>query len=115
MLGQMHSGQLYHNFLSMEYSYFKTIQDPQDPTKVVQEKLTLVVETRVASFSEDAEVNNPTGDENAFFYWISIDGWREQVATFQPGEEGYQPMDKAEAEKFLEDDVAQTLLNYWIQ
>lgn len=99
----------------MEYPYFKTIPDPQDPTKMIQELASLAIETRIAPFSDNPEVNNPTGDENAFFYGITIDGWREQLTTFQPWEEGYQSMDKKEAEKFLADDVTQTLLNYWIK
>lgn len=61
-------------FLSMEYPYFKTIPDPQDPTKMIQELASLAIETRIAPFSDNPEVNNPTGDENAFFYGITIDG-----------------------------------------
>lgn len=89
----------------MEYSYKITLPDGNMDIEK------LVIESRVEQFSED--INNPTGDEAAYFYWLTING-REQLTTFKPWEEGYQPMTKEEAEKFLDDDINQTLLNFWI-
>ena len=89
----------------MEYSYKTTLPDG------TLDIATLVIESRVEQFSEG--INNPTSDESAYFYGLTING-REQLTTFKPWQEGYQPMTKSEAEKFLDDDIAQTLLNFWI-
>jgi len=91
------------------YAYEKILPDGS------KQNASLIIRSRVVAFTDDSEVNNPTGDESAYFYGISIDGVREQLTTFQPWEEGFKPMTKEEAKKFLQDDIDQTLLNYWIQ
>lgn len=91
------------------YAYEKILPDGSKQNE------SLIIRSRVVAFSNDSEVNNPTGDESAYFYGISIDGVREQLTTFQPWEEWFQPMTQEEAKKFLQDEIDQTLLNYWIK
>ena len=59
----------------MEYSYKTTLPDG------TLDIATLVIESRVEQFSEG--INNPTSDESAYFYGLTING-REQLTTFKP-------------------------------
>lgn len=96
----------------MSYFYIEKKPNPYNPSEILEEKKELSIETRVASFLDNTDIPNPSWEEDAFFYGITIDGGREQVTTFQPWEEGYQPMTEEEATAFLAKDIEQLLLNY---
>jgi hypothetical protein len=81
----------------------------------ILEDRTLVIESRIEQFKNDPEIPNPTADENAYFYGIAVNGAREQVQTFQPGEDGTEPMTKQEAEEYLSQDIEQQKANYGIK
>lgn len=79
------------------------------------EDKTLVIESRIEQFKNDPEITNPTGDENSYFYGIAVNGAREQVQTFQPGEDGTEPMTKEEAEHYLQEDIEQQKANFGVK
>lgn len=67
--------------MQLEYPYKKILADGS------QEDAKLIIDTRIGKISEHEDINNPTDDENAFFYALSIDGGMWQIQAFQPGEE----------------------------
>lgn len=79
------------------------------------EDRTLVIESRIEQFKNDPEIPNPTAHEDAYFYGIAVNGAREQVQTFQPGEDGTEPMTKEEAEDYLAQDIEQQKANYGVK
>ena len=99
--------------MTLEFPYKKVL--PANADGVVEyEEATLVIETRIGKIADHEDINNPTEDPEAFFYALTIDGGRETLQTFQPGEEGYQSMTEDEAEDFLQQEVDQACANYWI-
>lgn len=55
--------------------------------EVSRETKPLIIESRIVAFSEDEYVDNPTGDRDAFFYEIIINGNGKQLQTFHLMEE----------------------------
>lgn len=77
------------------------------------EQKSLTIETRIDQFKNDENVQNPTGDIEAYFYWITVNGF-EQLTTFAPGEEWYQPMTEEQAIAYVEAEIKQTKNNFGI-
>ncbi len=90
----------------MKYPYIQVSLD-----WIIEQKV-LTLETRIESFNNDVEINNPTWNNKAYFYWISIDWNKEQITNFKPWEDWYQFMTKEEAQEFLDNDINQILKNY---
>lgn len=96
----------------LEFTYFEQYQE-DGLIKVAEKKL--FIETRIDQFKNDLNIPNPTGDDEAYFFGISINGMREDVTTFIPWEEWMNPMDFDEATAYLNEVIEQTKLNFNIQ
>lgn len=93
----------------LEFTYFEQYQE-DGLTKLAEKKL--LIETRIDQFKNDKNIPNPTDDEDAYFFAISINGMREDVTMFMPWEEWMNPMDLEEATIYLNQIVEQTKLNF---
>lgn len=74
----------------------------------------LEIESDVIAFADDKSVNNPTGDDTAYFYVLSVN-WQSNHTTFAPWKEWYTPMTREEALSYLAEEIEQTKRNFGIQ
>lgn len=68
-----------------KFEFVEVIVDTEGK-EVSRETKPLTIESRIVAFSEDEYVDNPTGDPDAFFYEIIMNGNGKQLQTFHPME-----------------------------
>ncbi len=69
-----------------KYQFVEVTLDTEGK-EVSRETKRLDLEYQVSAFSENENIENPTGDPDAFFYEIIINGNGKQLQTFHPMEE----------------------------
>lgn len=94
----------------MTYYYDEIVWYDADNNPVTTQKK-LIIETEIGKCI-DAEVPNPSGSEDAYYYGISIDWGLMQYQAFTPWAEWHQQMNEWQANKFLGEAITQTIANY---
>lgn len=93
------------------YTYTVTTGTTPEGQPITQDK-TLTLDFRIAPLTEEGAPENPTGDPSAYFYEIAIDEGQKSFQTFQPGVDGFEPMDEQEAAQYLEANIEQIVTTY---